>query len=228
MSKIFGLINAPLHNLSHDSRLDTKSTQSTVSYGLVLDTIHCIHGSVLDIRYHSITESQSSTVLFRGVLLGHGERFSNLLRSTVFDLDVLDRFVPTVSLVLLYLPDYIHSLHHLPEHHVSPIQPGGLLHGDEELRTISVLSSVSHGEPPSSIMLQLEVLDNPVELAPLVSLTLGLLRQLHEVLHSLRHSFPKQSNLDPSNGFSSYRDVKPHFVSHLGSFLPLSTTPLSQ
>ena len=41
---------------------------------------------------------------------------------------------------------------------MSTIQPGSLLCGDEELRSIGVLARVGHGQPSSSVVLQLEVL----------------------------------------------------------------------
>jgi hypothetical protein len=80
---------------------------------------------------------------------------------------------------------------------VAAIKPLGLLGGNEELRSISVFASISHGQPSGSVVLQLEVLivklvsidgfaacsitasevtaldhevaDDTVELAPLVS-----------------------------------------------------------
>ena len=38
------------------------------------------------------------------------------------------------------------------------IEPGGLLCGDEELRSVGVLAGVGHGQPSGAEMLQLEVL----------------------------------------------------------------------
>ena len=38
------------------------------------------------------------------------------------------------------------------------IQPFCLLSGDEELRSVGVLASIGHGQPPTAIVLQLEVL----------------------------------------------------------------------
>ena len=55
-------------------------------------------------------------------------------------------------------PDDIHSLDDLAEDDMPAVQPGGLLHGDEELRPVSVLSGVSHRQPARAVVLQLEVL----------------------------------------------------------------------
>lgn len=51
-----------------------------------------------------------------------------------------------------------HSAEDLAEHHVAPVQPAGLLGGDEELRAVGVLASVSHRHPAGAVVLQLEVL----------------------------------------------------------------------
>lgn len=41
---------------------------------------------------------------------------------------------------------------------MATIQPGGLLGGDKELGSVGILASISHGQPTSTIVLQLEVL----------------------------------------------------------------------
>ena len=41
---------------------------------------------------------------------------------------------------------------------MTAVQPGGLLNGDEELRTVRVLAGVGHGQPSGAVMLELEVL----------------------------------------------------------------------
>ena len=95
-----------------------------------------------------------------GSLLGHGKviLLSKLLTATVDNLDLLHRLVTAGGLVVLDLPDNIHAPDHLPEHYVSPVQPACGLRGDEELRSVGVLARVSHGQPASAVMLQLEVL----------------------------------------------------------------------
>jgi len=54
--------------------------------------------------------------------------------------------------------DHIHALNHLSEDHVLAIQPLGLGSAQEELGTVGVGSSVSHGQDSGSGVLQLEVL----------------------------------------------------------------------
>lgn len=51
-----------------------------------------------------------------------------------------------------------HARDDLAEDDVSVVEPGCLLGGDEELGSVSVFASVGHGQPPGSIVLQLEVL----------------------------------------------------------------------
>ena len=72
--------------------------------------------------------------------------------------------------------------------------------------------TVAPGEVPS---LEHEVPDHPVELGPLVSLALGLLGQLYEVLHGLGHGLPEQPDLDPTGRLVADADVEPHLVGHL-------------
>jgi hypothetical protein len=183
----------------------------------------------------------------------------NLLSTTVNNLHLLHWPVSAISLVVLYLPDHAHALDNLAEDNMLSIQPGGFDGGDEKLRTIGVLASISHGQPASSIVrkfevlvskprnLQLfkilltlnvsllfsidgpttssisscevsplkhEVLDDSVELASLVTLSLGLLSKLDKVLHSFRYNIPKQSNLNPLGSATSNGDVEPDLVSN--------------
>jgi len=58
----------------------------------------------------------------------------------------------------LDLFDHIHTLNHLSENHVFAVQPLGLSSAQEELGTVGVGSSVSHGQDSGSGVLQLEVL----------------------------------------------------------------------
>ena len=46
----------------------------------------------------------------------------------------------------LDLLHHVHSLNHLAEHHVLPVQPLGLGSAEEELRAIGVRTSVGHRE----------------------------------------------------------------------------------
>ena len=66
-------------------------------------------------------------------------------------------------------------------------------------------SAISIGEVTT---LQHEVLDNPMERRALVALPLGLQGELTEVLGSLRHGAPEQTNLNALSGRAPYADVK--------------------
>merc|ERR1719312_330246 len=98
--------------------------------------------------------------LLLGGLLGYRKvvLFCKLLAPAVDDLDLLHGLVTARGLVVLDLPDHVHAPDHLPEHYVSPVQPACGLRGDEKLRSVGVLARVSHGQPASAVMLQLEVL----------------------------------------------------------------------
>ena len=53
---------------------------------------------------------------------------------------------------------YVHALKHLAEHDVLAIQPGRLHGGDEELATVSVGTSIGHGQLAGASVGQSEVL----------------------------------------------------------------------
>ncbi|KAF1769647.1 hypothetical protein GCK72_001464 [Caenorhabditis remanei] len=72
--------------------------------------------------------------------------------------DVLLWTISWELLSLLDLADNIHSFQNLSENNVASIKPWGLDSGDEELGSIGVSSSVGHGQPSGSVVLQLEVL----------------------------------------------------------------------
>ena len=82
---------------------------------------------------------------------------SGLTLSTVGDCDLLGG-LPSLGAEALNLLDDVHPLHHLPEHHVLPVQPGSLGSADEELRVVGVRAGVGHGEDPRPGVLQTEVL----------------------------------------------------------------------
>ena len=84
--------------------------------------------------------------------LGHG------LGSTVGDHDVPGGLVARVSVGGLDLANNVHAADHLSEHNVTSVQPAGLFRRDKELASVGVLSSVRHGQPTGSVVLQLEVL----------------------------------------------------------------------
>ena len=71
--------------------------------------------------------------------------------------DILIRFVPSIGLGLLNLTNNVHAFNYLAENNVSAVQPGSFLNGDEKLGSIGIFASVGHGQPSSSIMLELEV-----------------------------------------------------------------------
>lgn len=121
---------------------------------------------------------------------------------------------------------------------MATVQPRRLFGSDKELRTVGVFSGVGHGQPARAIMLQLEVFvlkpvavdtnaagavapgeiasldhevpDDPVELAAFVPLAFRLLRQLDEVLGSLRHSRAEYSDLHALRFVRAQLDVEPH------------------
>lgn len=92
------------------------------------------------------------------VLLRHGERLLDRQHATVGDHNVLQRAIGLVRFGRADLPDDVHSLQHLSEHHVLAIQPAGLLQGDEELRAVGVRTGVRHAQPSGAVVAQLEVL----------------------------------------------------------------------
>lgn len=56
------------------------------------------------------------------------------------------------------LSNYLyHALDDLSKNNVTSVQPRCYLSSDEKLRSISVLASISHGQPSSTIVLQLKV-----------------------------------------------------------------------
>lgn len=65
---------------------------------------------------------------------------------------------PAVGTDLLHGLNHVVPVHHLPEDDVLPVQPGGLLHADEELGPVRVGASVGHGEDAGPGVLLLEVL----------------------------------------------------------------------
>merc|ERR1711884_293304 len=131
-----------------------------------------------------------------------------------------------------------------------PIQPGGLHSGDEELRSVGVAPGIGHGQPAGSEVLQLEVLvlelvaidglsaspvssgevsalqhkvlDDSVESAALVSLGFAPGGQSVEIVHSPRHHFSKQSNLDGSSLRTANGDIEGDFFGHLRTRLGIS------
>ena len=68
-----------------------------------------------------------------------------LALATVSDHDLLGSLAG-LGPKALDLLDHIHSLHHLAEHHVLPIQPLGLGSAHEELRAVGVGPRIGHGE----------------------------------------------------------------------------------
>ena len=52
--------------------------------------------------------------------------------STVYNFDTFTG-IPCHGATLLHLPDNIHTMEHVSEHHVFTIQPRGLVCADEEL-----------------------------------------------------------------------------------------------
>jgi len=66
--------------------------------------------------------------------------------------------VRLLPLTLINPKKSYHSFQYFSKDNMSTIEPLCFLSCDEELRSISVLASISHAQPTRSIMLQLEVL----------------------------------------------------------------------
>jgi hypothetical protein len=86
------------------------------------------------------------------------------------------------------------------------------------MKKVPATSAIPAGEIPA---LQHEVLDDPMELGPLVSLALRLECQLVEVLHGLGHRLAEESDLDASRRLAPDLDVEPDLVRHLRALLVL-------
>lgn len=184
--------------------------------------------------------------LVSGVVLGYAERLRYSLRAAVGDDHVLLWLISRVSARLLDHTHYIHSFDDFAKNDVSTVEPRRLFNRDEELRPIGVLASIGHGQPSSTVVLQLEVLvceaitidaatssaialcevspldhelfDHPVELAAFVSLTFGLLGKLHEILDRLRNGFAEQADLYSARIDTADLHIEPYLV---GDFRPV-------
>jgi len=182
---------------------------------------------------------------FLCVGLLHGKWFKTGIDSCLGNDHILGRFVSSISLGSFHLAYNIHTLNHFTEDNMSAIQPGSFLNGDEKLGSIGVFTSVGHGQPAGTVMLELEVfvseafaingaststistgeissldheiLDNAMEFGSLVPFTCGLLSQLVKVIHSPGNSLAKESNFDIANGLSSNLQAEGDSVGHLGS-----------
>ena len=111
----------------------------------------------------------------------------------VQDLDWLDGSVPVISRCVTSTIDQIlwvwplnddiiitswtnHSLQDLAEAGMAVVKPGALHHGDVELRSVSVWTSISHAHPARSIVTEYEVLISEVSAVDTVatcSITIG-------------------------------------------------------
>lgn len=131
-----------------------------------------------------------------------------------------------------------HSFDNFAENYVTTVQPRSLFSGNEKLRSISIFSSVCHGQPAGTVMLQFEILvgellsvdtatagtvalgeiapldhevfDHPVEFAPLVPVAGRLLRQFDEVLRGLGHGGAEHTDLHALRLVGAHFDVEPH------------------
>lgn len=74
------------------------------------------------------------------------------------NLNFLNGSVVARSGVLFDFTDDVHSIDDFTEHHVSAVEPRRLLHRDEELRSVCVLTGVGHRQPAGSVVSELEVL----------------------------------------------------------------------
>ena len=85
-----------------------------------------------------------------------------------------------------------------------------------KLKCIPATSTVSSGKVTT---LDHKIWNNSVELGALVSLALGLLGQLEEVVNGLGNSLTEETDGDPTGGFIPNADVEPNLVGNLKSKL---------
>jgi len=132
----------------------------------------------------------------------------------------------------------IHALHNTAKHDVLVVQPAGLNSGDEELASIGVGSSISHGHDTRASVLQCEVLiselaaidglatsavvvgevstlahevgDDTVENAAFVAKALLASAKGAEVFSGLGNNVAPQLNHDPAGGLAVDGHIKVH------------------
>merc|ERR1719215_1452857 len=196
-------------------------------------------------NHASVNMSNQHLDRFLSIILGHREGFRDFNSGSFVNLDLFERTISSISGILFDESHDIHTVDDLAKDNMATVQPGGFLHGDKKLRSICVFSSVGHGQPSSSVMLELEVLviealsvdgftsgsifsgeissleheifDDAMENRSAISFRFGSLSQLEEILDRLGNSLAKESDFDCSNRFTSNGHLKGDFMSHFGS-----------
>jgi len=164
----------------------------------------------------------------------------NIEFSRVYDDDIFLWFVSGTLFAFLNRRDDIHTLDDLAKDDVTPIEPGSNGDSDKELRSIGILSGVSHTQKTGSGVLQLEVLiwkflavngfatssvssckvttlahetsDDAVKLGTFVAETLLSGGKSSEVLRGLWDSFPIKSDDNTSNWLAAMFHIKVDLV----------------
>lgn len=115
--------------------------------------------------------------------------------TTVSDLDSL-RSLTALSAHTLDSLDNIHALNNLAEYNVLPIQPGARDRANEELRSIGVGTSISHGEDTRTGMLVDEVFIR--ELLAINALSSGSVTvgEVAALEHELRNNSVEDASLE--------------------------------
>lgn len=167
----------------------------------------------------------------------------SLEHTTIGDDDLLDWFVISTRLRGLDCLDDVHPVKNAAEDNVLAVEPGGVSHREEELRTVGVWSGVGHGEAPDKVLdlkvlvgelgtidglaasaivvreittLDHELGNDAVERGALVAETHLAGAKLLEVLRSLRDNRTKEAHSDPAEGLPADGDVEEDLVRNWG------------
>merc|ERR1712109_284947 len=155
-----------------------------------------------------------------GAFLGNVVGFRNFISSGSLNFHFFQGFVSSISFVFFNFTYNIHASDNFSENNMTTIQPWGLLHSDKKLRSVGIFSSVGHGQPSRSIMLQFEVLIREFSIRTQFwdglsssSISSGEITTLkHEIFG---HSLSKKSDFYRSGVFTSDRNVEFYFMSDL-------------
>ncbi len=173
--------------------------------------------------------------------------FLSFNKTGLDDLDFLDGTILATGRVGFDFANDGHAFKDLAEDDVLSVEPGGFGGGDEELGSVGVGSSVSHGKRTDEVLdlevfilellavdalaahsvahgdvtaLQHELLDDAVEDGVFETETLGASGELTEVFGSLGDGLAEEAHDDAASGFASDGDVKENLV---GDFLGIGS-----